>query len=86
MDQIVRVTIEIDLFESIYCMVQLCSTTFQLWKTLSGTYEKVAATKIYLIQRLYNLWMEESDSVQTYLNEYESINSHISAQGMMIED
>ena len=68
------------LLESVYFIVQSCLTAFELWKTLSDTYEKkVAATKIYLIQHLYNLRMKESNSVQTYLNEYESLNSQISA-------
>ena len=67
--------------------VQSCLTTFELWKTLLDTYEKkVAATKIYLIRRLYNMRMNESDSVQTHLNEYESLSSQISAQGTTIED
>ena len=49
------------------------TTTFELWKMLSDTYKKkVAATKIYLIRRLYNLQMKESDLVQ--------------AQGAVIED
>ena len=67
--------------------VQSCSTTFELWKTLSDTYKKkVVVTKIYLIRHLYNLQMKESDSVHTHLNEYESLNSQISAQGTTIED
>ena len=68
------------LSESMYFTVQSCSTTFELWKTMSYTYEKkVAATKIYLIQRLYNLRMKESDSVQAHLNEYEILSSQISS-------
>ena len=64
LDQIVCTTIQMHLSESIYYMMQSCTTTFELWKTLSNTYEKkVAITKIYLIQRLYNLRMKESDSV-----------------------
>ena len=56
LDRIVRATIRMHLSESVYFMVQSCSTAFQLWKTLSDTYEKkVAATKIYLIRCLYNL-------------------------------
>ena len=74
------------LSKSVYFIVQTCSTTFELWNTLSNTYEKkVAATKIYLIWRLYNLQMKESDSVQTHLNEYESLSSQISAQGTTVE-
>ena len=50
LDRIVRATIWMHLLESVYFIVQSCSTTFELWKTLSDTYEKkVAATKIYLI-------------------------------------
>ena len=45
---------------------------------LSETYErKVALNKMYLIRRLYNLRMKESDSVQAHLNEYESLSSQI---------
>ena len=60
LDRIVYATIHMHLSESVYFTVQSCSTTFELWKTLSNTYEKkVAATKIYLIRRLYNLQMKE---------------------------
>jgi hypothetical protein len=37
--------------------------------------KKVAATKIYFIQRLYNLQMKESDSITAHLNDYEGIIS-----------
>ena len=49
LDRIVRAMIRMHLSESVYFTVQLCSTTFELWKTLSNTYEKkVTATKIYI--------------------------------------
>ena len=87
LDRIVCATIQMHLLESVYFTVQSCSTTFKLLKTLSDNYEKkVTATKIYLIRRLYNFRMKESDSVQTHLNEYKSVNSQISAQGTTIED
>ena len=87
LDRIVRATIQMHLSESVYFTVQSWSTAFELWKTLSNTYEKkVPATKIYLIWRLYNLRMKDSDSVQAYLNEYESLSSQISSQGTTIED
>ena len=73
--------------ESVYFTVQSCETTFELWKKLSETYEKkVASTKMYLIRRLYSLRMKDSDSVQAHLNEYESLSSQITSQGMTIED
>jgi hypothetical protein len=75
------------LFESVYYTVQAGTTTNELWKTLSDTYEKkVAATKIYLIRRLYNLRMKESDLITAHLNDYEGIISQLSAQGMTIDD
>ena len=55
LDRIVRATIWMHLSKSVYFTLQSCSTTFELWKRLSDTYEKkVAATKIYLIRPLYN--------------------------------
>ena len=60
---------------------------YELWKTLSGTYEKKVVTmKIYLIGCLYNLSMKKSDSVQAHLNEYKSPNSQILAQETTIQD
>ena len=54
---------------------------------MSETYEKkVASTKMYLIRRLYNLRIKDSDSVQAHLNEYEGLSSQISSQGTTIED
>ena len=86
-DKIVHATIRIHLSESVYFTMQLCSTAFQIWKTLSDTYEKKATTtKIHMIRRLYNLRMKESDSVHAHLNEYESLCSQILTQGMTIKD
>ena len=87
LDRIVRATIRMHLSESVYFTVQSYETTFELWKKLLETYEKkVASTKMYLIRRLYNLRMKESDSVQAHLNEYESLSSQITSQGTTIED
>ena len=64
LDRIISTTIRMHLSESMYFTVQSCSTAFQLWKTLSNTYEKkITAMKIFLIRRLYNLQIKESDSV-----------------------
>ena len=50
-------------------------------------WEKVVATKIYLIRHLYNRQKKEPDLVTSHLNnDYESIISQISAKGMTIED
>ena len=73
LDRIGRATIRMHLSELVYFTVQSCSTTFELLKTLSDTYEKkVTATNIFLIRHLYILQMKESESVQTHLNEYEA--------------
>jgi hypothetical protein len=75
------------LSESVYYTVQSCTTAKELWKTLSDTYEnKVAAPKIYLIRRLYNLRIKEFDSITAHLNDYEGVISELSAQGMTIDD
>ena len=74
LDRIIHATIRM------HFTLQSCSTTFELWKTLSETYEKkVASTKMYLIRLLYNLRMKESDLVHAHLNEYESLSSQISS-------
>ena len=67
------------LSELVYFTVQSCETAFELWK-------KVTSTKMYLIRRLYNLRMKDSDLVQAHLNEYESLSSQITSQGTTIED
>jgi hypothetical protein len=76
LDWVACATIRMHLSESMYYTVQSCTTTKELWKTLSDTYEKkVAATKIYLIRRLYNLRMKESDWIAAHLNDYEGIST-----------
>ena len=87
LDRIVRTTIQMHLSESVYYTVQSCTTTLEVWKKLSETYEKkVVATKIYMIRRLYNLQMKESDLVHAHINEYKNLNPQISAEGTTIED
>jgi hypothetical protein len=87
LNRVARATIRMHLSESMYFTVQACTTASKLWKTLSDTYgNKVTATKIYLIRCLYNLWMKESDSITTHLNEYEGVISQLLAQGMTIDD
>jgi hypothetical protein len=87
LDRVAHATIRMHLSEFVYYTVQSCTTMSELWKTLSDTYEKkVAATKIYLIRRLYNLRIKESDSITAHLNDYEGIISQLSAQGMTIDD
>jgi hypothetical protein len=87
LDRVARGTIRMHLSESVSYTVQSCTTSKELCKTLSDSYEKkVAATKIYLIRRLYNLRMKESDLITAHLNEYEGVISQLSAQGMMIDD
>ena len=76
LDQIIWVTIWMHLSQLVYYMVQPCYIIFQLWKTLSNTYDKkVIATKIYMMLHLYNLRVKESDSVQAHINKYESTYS-----------
>ena len=41
---------------------------------------------MYLIRRLYNLRMKESNSVQAHLNKHENLSSQISSQGTTIQD
>jgi hypothetical protein len=88
MDRFIRATIRMHLSESVYYTVKACTTSKELWKTLSDTYEKkVAATKIYLIRRLHNLRMKESDLITAHLNNYEEgIISQLSAKGITIDD
>ena len=67
--------------------MQSCATAHALWQLLLSTHEKkTAATKIYLVRRLYNLRMKESDSVTAHLCAYETIIAHLSSQGMTIEE
>ena len=75
------------LLELVYYTVQSCGTAHVLWATLHCTYEKKeTATKLYLIQRLYNLRMKEPDSVTAHLSAYQTILAQLSSQGTTIEE
>ena len=63
MDRIAHATIRMQLSELLYYTVQSCVMAHALWSAVLSMYEKKAtATKLYLIWRLYNLRMKESDS------------------------
>ena len=48
LDRIIRATIWMHLSELVYFTVQSCSIAFELWKTLSNTYEKKAPQRRYI--------------------------------------
>ena len=55
-DRIALAAIQIHLSESLYYTMQLCTTANRLWQMFLNTYEKKeTATKIYLVEHLYNL-------------------------------
>ena len=68
MDWIAHATIQMHLSKSVYYTVQSCDPAHALWETLLSTYKKKEiATKLCMIQSLYNLLMKESDSITAHL-------------------
>ena len=74
MDELCRSTIKLHISKSIYFFMLECETYHAPWKMLCSTYEKeVASNKVFLMQKLFNLFMKESASVSNHINEFDSL-------------
>ena len=76
-----RSSIRLHLAESMYFTFLECKTAHEVWKKLCSTYEKnTASNKVFLMRKLYNLWMKESTVVASHLNEFDSLFAQICAK------
>ena len=63
------------------------NTTVDLMKALSNMYEKPsAANKVYLIRRLVNLKMGESNSITNYISEFNTIIAQLTSVQITFDD
>ena len=68
-----RSTVRLHRDESAYFTILECKIAHEVWQNLCSTYEKNMATsnKVFLMRKLYNLWMKESTVVASHLNEFD---------------
>jgi hypothetical protein len=80
-------TIRLHLADCLYCIVLDCKNFKELWKKLCTTCEKeIASNKVYLMRKLYDLHMKDTDSIAFHLNQFDALCSQLQAQKMTIDD
>ena len=80
-------TIMLTLAESVYFNVAEETTSYGVWQKLCGLYEKQsAASQVYWLKKLVDLKMKEGMSMSNHLNEFNTIFSQLTAQGIKFED
>ena len=87
LDALTMSTIRLHLADSVYFTVLDSKNSEELWKKLCTTYEKeTAANKVYLMRKLYDLRMKDTDSVASHLNQFDALWSQLQAQKMTMDD
>ena len=87
LDELALSTIMLSLRESVYFNVVDETTTWGAWQKLLELYEKQsAASQVYWLKKLVDLKMKEGTAMSNHLNEFNTIYSQLSAQGVKFDD
>ncbi|MCO5597942.1 hypothetical protein L7F22_052029 [Adiantum nelumboides] len=87
MDELALSIIMLTLAESVYFNVADEISAYDAWTKLSGLYEKQsAASQVCWLKKLLDLKMKEGTSMSNHLNEFNTIYSQLSAQGIRFDD
>ncbi|RYA47095.1 hypothetical protein DD606_23800, partial [Enterobacter cloacae complex sp. GF14B] len=87
MDELALSTIMLTLAESVYFNVADEMSAYQAWLKLSDLYEKQsAASQVYWLKKLVDLKMKEGTPMSNHLNEFNTIYSQLSAQGVKFDE
>ena len=87
MDELALSTIMLTLAESVYFNVADEVSAYDAWTKLSGLYEKQsAASQVYWLKKLVDLKMKEGTPMSNHLNEFNTIYSQLSAQGVKFDE
>ncbi|MCO5582315.1 hypothetical protein L7F22_036209 [Adiantum nelumboides] len=87
MDELALSTIMLALAESVYFNVADEVSAYDAWTKLSGLYEKQsAASQVYWLKKLVALKMKEWTPMSNHLNEFNTIYSQLSAQGVRFDE
>ncbi|MCO5565009.1 hypothetical protein L7F22_018679 [Adiantum nelumboides] len=83
MDELALSTIMLTLAKSVYFNVAYEVSAYDAWTKLNGIYKKQSATsQVYWLKKLVDLKMKEGTPMFNHLNEFNTIYSQLSAQGV----
>ncbi|KAI5083625.1 hypothetical protein GOP47_0003368, partial [Adiantum capillus-veneris] len=87
MDELALSTIMLTLAESVYFNVADEMSAYQAWLKLSNLYEKKsAASQVYWLKKHVDLKIKEGTPMSDHLNEFNTIYSQLSAQGVKFDE
>ncbi|MCO5570008.1 hypothetical protein L7F22_023723 [Adiantum nelumboides] len=87
MDELALSTIMLTLTESVYFNLADEVSAYDAWTKLSGFYEKQSsASQVYWRKKLVDLKMKEGTPMSNHLNEFNTIYSQLSAQGVRFDE
>ncbi|MCO5562082.1 hypothetical protein L7F22_015708 [Adiantum nelumboides] len=87
MDELALSTIMLTLAESVYFNVADEVLTYDAWTKLSGIYKKHStASQVYWLKKLIDLKMKEGTPMSNHLNEFNTIYSQLTAQGVRFDE
>ncbi|MCO5572351.1 hypothetical protein L7F22_026104 [Adiantum nelumboides] len=87
LDELARSTIMLTLHKSVYFNVKDTNGAYGVWSALSNLYEKKsAASQVYWLKKLIDLFMKESTPMSNHLNELHTIVIQLQSQGVEFDD
>lgn len=87
LDELACSTIMLTLVETMYFNVAQETTSYSVGKKLCDLYEKQSApAQVYWLKKLVDLKMNDNTPMSNHLNEFNTIFSQLSAQGIKLED
>ncbi|MCO5571212.1 hypothetical protein L7F22_024947 [Adiantum nelumboides] len=88
LDAKARATICLHLGESIFLTIMDKTTAFELWDLICSAWDgKSAFNKVFLMKKLMHLSMKEGSSVNSHLNEFNSLYSEqLTSKGLIFDD
>ncbi|MCO5576917.1 hypothetical protein L7F22_030738 [Adiantum nelumboides] len=87
MDELALSTIIVTLVESAYFNVADEVLAYDAWTKLSGLYKKQSVdSQVYWLKKLVDFKMKEGTPMSNHLNEFNTIYSQLSAQGVKFDE
>lgn len=87
MDENAKTTILLIISKKIYYNVETESSTFSIWQKLDALFEQQsAASKVFRLKKLMNLWMKEGAALSLHLNKFHSTFSQLINQKVNFDD
>ena len=74
-------------YPSRYILMSIADASYGVWQKLCDLYDmQNAASQVYWLKKLNDLWMKEGRSISNHLNEFNTISSQLATPNIIFND